>query len=427
MLDTLLENHPELVKMCKDDIMGGNKNSGRGRGDSPTVEQVVRAAVFKELKDMNYRDLEYAQSDSRICATFLKLDERKRPISFQVWQEYISRVTEETLNGLLVRINQIAIDEGLEDMKRLRMDSTVVETDIHYPTNNALVWDCIKESYRLLDHLARENTGLTWRDYRKGGKKTHFRINNTKSKDKRAELFRKQLATFTKVINEVDEVVRTGKKKACSLEAFAIIEALKRHQGRMYQVRDITYRGEVLGEKVPNEEKVFSIYEPHTDIIVKGHRDVEFGHKVHLATGRSNLIMDCEVIEGNPSDSALCKDGLERITSMYERTPRDVSLDGGYASLENQRHAREQGIVNVVYGKVKGSLQNIVSSQNMETRLKRWRSGIEAVISNFKRGFDMRVCEWKGRANFGAKVLWSAIAYNIRVMTRIILGRLSTA
>jgi transposase, IS5 family len=102
-----------------------------------------------------------------------------------------------------------------------------------------------------------------------------------------------------------------------------------------------------------------------------------------------------------------------------------VSTDGGYASLANKNAAEAKGITNIVFNKVVGSLKSQASSKNIETRLKKWRSGIEAVISNYKRRFEMFVCNWKGKAHFDAKVLWSAIAYNIMVMTRLVLGRLA--
>ncbi len=203
LIDTILEEHPELYDIVAADILPANKASIFGRGDVPSVEQIVRAAIYKELKCLEYRELEYAQSDSRICATFIKLDDRK-PFSFQMFQKYISRITAGTLNNLLIALNKIAISEGLEDIKSLRVDSTVVKSNIHYPTNNSLVWDCIKESHRLLTRLSEEIQGLQIRDYRNSAKTNYYKINNTKIKDRRIKLFQKQLVTFTKSINQVD-------------------------------------------------------------------------------------------------------------------------------------------------------------------------------------------------------------------------------
>lgn len=207
LLDTLLEEHPELLDYVKAEIMSGQKSSNFGRGDMPSVEQILRAALYKEIKGLDYRELEYAQGDSRICGRFIKLDPL-RSYSFQMYQSYISKISKSSLDQLMIAMNKIGIEEGLESVEQFRQDSFVVETDIHYPTNNALVWDCIKESHRLLGHLAAEVSGITYRDYQKGAKKTFFKINNTKSGDKRVDLFNKQLVLFTKTINNISNTIK---------------------------------------------------------------------------------------------------------------------------------------------------------------------------------------------------------------------------
>jgi len=190
----------------------------------------------------------------------------------------------------------------------------------------------------------------------------------------------------------------------------------------MNRVYDFTYRKEILGEQVPNDEKIFSIYELHTDIIIKGQREIQFGHKINLASGKSNLILDCQVLKGNPSDKDLFIPTLDRVIYNYEIIPKNSTTDGGYACLSNLNAAKEVGIKNIVFNKVVGSMQNIVSSKYMETKLKRFRSTIEAVISNVKRGFNLYVCNWKGWEHFEAKVLWSVLAYNFRVLTSLIMA-----
>jgi IS5 family transposase len=138
LIDTVLEEHPELINMFASDITAGKKDSNFGRQDTPGVERIVRAAIYKEMKQLDYRALEYAQEDSRICEQFVKINPN-RPYSFQVMQKYISRISDENLEKFMIELNRIAIAEGLEDVKELRQDSTVIETNIHYPTNNSLV------------------------------------------------------------------------------------------------------------------------------------------------------------------------------------------------------------------------------------------------------------------------------------------------
>ena len=423
VIDTILEVHPEIYDIFKFDIAGNDDVSNFGRGDTPTVEQIVRAAIYKEIKGYDYRELEYAQSDSRICATFIKLDERT-PFCFQTFQKFISRISEDTLHKVLVEIVKIAIEEGFEDISKIRQDSTVVKSNIHYPTNNSLVWDCIHESHRLLSNLKEEVEALSFIDYTKSAKTTYFKINVIKSKDKQVDLFNKQLITFTKAINQVSNIVKK-KFDGLGLKAYILVTELEELLPLMKKVYSMTYRKQVLGESVPNDQKLFSIYELHADIIVKGGRDILFGHKVNLATGKSNLIIDCVIPAGNPSDILLFKPTIDRVIDNYGIIPRDSSADGGYACQGSSDHCKSKGIVNIVFNKVTKSLKNVASSLNMETRLKKWRSGIEAVISNLKRGFDLRVCNWKGFKHFKAKVMWSVLAYNIRVITNMTLSRIA--
>ena len=425
VIDTILNTHPEIFEMVRQDVTMGQADKGTGRQDMPTVEQIVRAAIYKEMKNLTYRELEYAQHDSRLCATFIKIDERK-PFSFKAYQKYISRISGESLNKMMVAINKIGMGEGIEDGRSIRTDSTVIETNIHYPTNNSLIWDCMKTIDRLLKKLKETGVEIKVRSYKKQAKKNLYKINNTKSKEKREEEFKKQLKLFRSSINQAERALNAPLPCTMSewLESQAIIKALSDLLPKAEKVYDISWRHEILGEAVPNKDKIFSIYEDHTDIIVKGKREVEFGHKVNLATGRSNLILDCRILDGNPADSAIYTDVLDNIHMNYGIVPRDVVTDGGYASKNNARSAQEKGIINIVFNKITGSLKNIVRSTNIETRLKKWRSGIEAVISNLKRGFELFRCEWKTRERFDAKVYWNVIVYNIRVMTGAYLAKM---
>jgi IS5 family transposase len=364
--------------------------------------------------------LEYAQEDSRICEQFVKINPL-RPYSFQVWQKYISRISAEKLEAFMIEMNKRAIEEGLEDIQEFRQDTTVVETNIHYPTNNSLVWDCIKECERLLKHLKEEVETLTFEEYKKKAKKIYFKINVEKNEEKRVKLFKRQLEMFTKCITQVSQIVKKKDEYGVSIKAKRVLAAMEELIPVMEKVLRMTERKELLKEKVPVEEKIFSIYERHTDIIVKGQREVQFGHKVNFGSGKSNLILTCEIVEGNPKDSELYQGTIKKLKEDYGKTPKSSTADGGYASKENIEYSKKVEIINIVFNKIRGSMENIASSKWVENKLKRWRSGIEAIISNLKRGFQIGRCVWKGPAHYGQKVFWSVIGYNLRVMTGAIL------
>ncbi|MHB9293583.1 putative ISNCY family transposase ISSydi1 [Hollandina sp. SP2] len=213
LLDTILEEHLELITMLVSDITAGQKGSDFGRQDTPSVEQIVRAAIYKEMNHLDYRALEYAQEDSRICEQFVKINPN-RPYRFQVMQKYISRLRDEYLEKFMIALNRIAIAEGLEDVKELRQDSTVIETNIHYPTNNSLVYDCIQESERLLEHLKEGIEGFSYEGYKQKAKQKYFKINGERGEEKRVKLFKKQLKLFMESINQVLNAVKESPGRA---------------------------------------------------------------------------------------------------------------------------------------------------------------------------------------------------------------------
>jgi IS5 family transposase len=173
------------------------------------------------------------------------------------------------------------------------------------------------------------------------------------------------------------------------------------------------------GEAVPASEKVVSLFEPHTDIIVKGSRKVQYGHKLNLVSGRSGLILDVVIERGNPADSQRFVPMLERHAKRYGCMPRQAAADGGYASTENLRVAKDKGVEDVAFHKKRGlAIEDMVKSQWVYRRLRNFRAGIEAGISCLKRAYGLARCTWKGLAHFHAYVWSSVVAYNLSVFAR---------
>ena len=192
------------------------------------------------------------------------------------------------------------------------------------------------------------------------------------------------------------------------------IKDLERQIGIVYKN---AYRFQINRDKIKNEDKIFSLFEEHTDILVKGIRDIVFGHKVNLTSGKSNLILYCKIEKGNPKDSDLFIEPITEIKESYQKPINSISTDGGYASIANVKKGTKEGLKNIVFTKIVGSLKSLVEDERIENMLKKWRSGMEAVISNLKRGFELRWVDWKGEEMFSAKIFWSVVAYNIRVLT----------
>jgi len=414
LFDVILTKNPEFVKIVQNDVLSGLSDSGFGRKDSPTVEQVLRAAIYKEIKQLTYRDLEKDMLDSKICSVFLKL-EVNQSFSYTVMQKYISKISETSIHRIIKEINRIAISEGIEKVEKISTDTTTIETNIHYPTNNSLVYDCIKIATRLLKEIKKTNKDDQDRlDNNKAeAKKYNYKINNAK-KEELPNLFSPYLSILRGFILESWKLRADKKpnKKVKKLLEFLPLMLKVYRNAEKFQIRGI---------KVANSEKIFSVVEPHTNILVKGLREVEFGHKALFTRGQSCLILNHKVFEGNPSDKNLLTPSIEQIIEDYERIPHSTSNDGGFCSLANQNSCKELGIKNIVFTKVTQSLKNVVSSPELEKELKKWRGTTEAVISNIKRGFGLVRVLWEGFEKFCAKVAWSVLGYNLRVMTNRLL------
>jgi IS5 family transposase len=157
------------------------KNNSMGRKDTPTVERVLRAAIYKEIKQLDYMELAISFYDSVSFKIFIRLDGRKG-FSHSVLQKYISKIKEENIKKIIIEINKIAVKEGVEDVSKVITDTTSVETNVHYPTNNSLVMDCIKVATHLLKKIKKENKDEQDRfdNRQREAKKLNFQINNTK-------------------------------------------------------------------------------------------------------------------------------------------------------------------------------------------------------------------------------------------------------
>jgi len=431
--DTILEKRIDIIKFFQDDIMKDLKDNHLGRKDKPSIEQIVRAILYKELRGLTYEELETHQFDSEICKRFLKLD--KKAYSDSMYQYYVQKIKPETVKKLMYEINIIAIEMGYEDVKDIRTDSTNIETNVHYPTNNSLVYDCIKTATDLLTKLTErfsdEYNILITRLIEV--KHNYYNLNNIKiddtdketKKQQRAQKMKSLFEENLRFLKKIEEEIQQAISKDISSLPPKDQKRIKELGKQIETIYKNAWKFQIEGKKVVNKDKIFSIYEEHTDLIVKGLRERLFGHKVNISSGKSNLILDCSVEKGNPSDVNLFEKPLRTIQERYKKQIESIAHDGGYFSGENFNIAINLlNIKNIVFTKAVGSLQNIVENELKEKFLTNFRAGAEAIISNVKRGFDLVRVDWKGFEMFEAKVFWGVVGYNIRVLTGHIIKEL---
>ena len=171
---------------------------------------------------------------------------------------------------------------------------------------------------------------------------------------------------------------------------------------------------------MPANEKIVSIFEEHTDIIVKGSREVQYGHKLNLSTGRSGLVLDVVIEPGNPADTDRLLPMLDRHIAQYGKAPRQMAADGGYASKENLQEAKAREVEDVAFHKKRGlKVEDMAKSAWVYRKLRNFRAGIEAGISCLKRAYGLGRCTWKGLTHFKAYVWSSVVAHNLALFARL--------
>ena len=301
-----LDQHMDLLDRVATDINPYNVEDTGRKGLS--VESVLRCAILKQFRQLSYEDLVFCLMDSASCQTFARLSMEWFPKK-SVLQGCISAITDVTWEQINQRLLLSAQQAKVEKGEMLRIDSTVTDTPIHAPSDSTLLWDSVRVLVRLLQQaqeLASGTTVIEYRNHRRVAKKRMRAIVYTRGQDKKARLYRDLIAVTRKSLSYVEAAslrlvaVRLIQPLAC--EAWQ--SQWMHFRSLILQVIDQTERRVFGKEKVPANDKIISVFEEHSDIIVKGARDVQYGHKINLSTGRSGLVLDVVIEAGNPADSA---------------------------------------------------------------------------------------------------------------------------
>ncbi len=428
-MSLVLEANPEIEELVLTDLTRGKRTDTGRKG--MTAEQVLRCAILKQLRELTYDDLEYYLTDSNSLRSFGKLSQGQYPATSTL-QKNIKSLREETWLAIHQFFISYADEELLEKGRKIRLDSTVVESNIHSPSDSTLLWDGVRVATRYLfdGKQLSPQPSYSFADHRRVVKKRLFAIQNTKSKKVREAAYKDMLLYAHKVCSYGETAVSvlldyTGGDEVLNvIRARNLAEQIAEVINLLRKVMDQTERRVLKGESIPASEKVVSLFEEHTDIIVRGNRKNEYGHKIFLTGGVSNLIIDCLIKRGNPADSECFQELLDRQEDYYGRPPRQTTADGGFASKNNLMYAKESGVKDAVFSKKRGlSILDMAKSTWVYKRLKNFRAGIEANISTLKRSYGLTRCNWSGWEGF-KQYVWSAIvSYNLLTIARLQLAK----
>jgi len=416
-LSEILDEHSEILALIKMDLVDcSTKEVGR---NGLSVESVFRCLLLKQQLRISYKQLAFHLSDSMTYRTFARLPANLSP-SRSCLQAAIRSIKPETIESIYTLLSVKWIQNGSLKLDKIRIDTTVVKSNITPPSDSQLLNDSVRVLSR---HLAKSQpqTGVKIRftDQRKASKSLAFSIFNAKNTEKEA-LYPKLLGVVRIVLKQVSralEVVKNGGEDTSQTQQW--IRNVEHFRVLTLKVVSQTERRVIDKENVPAAEKIVSIFEDHTDIIIKGFRDVQYGHKVNLSTEQSGFITYFSIEEGNPGDKDLFLPVLAAHVKNYHRLPSSTVCDGGYASKKNVVDGRSIGLKHAVFHKRVGiSYQDMGVKIKTFKKLRNFRAGVEGNISELKRAFGASKAKWKGHDGFKAFVWSSVLCYNLVRMAR---------
>jgi len=321
----------------------------------------------------------------------------------------------------------VAKQAGVEKGRKIRVDTTAVESDIHHPFESDQLWDVVRVLTRLMKQareLTADSLTIAFADRTRRAKRRYRGAWNAKTKVKRKEQYRDLLKVTKEVMGAARRVAKlldgwSAQTTVSSAKVSGIRHEIQRIMSLAEILCDTTQRRIINDEPVPSTEKVLSIFEDHTDVIRKDRRETIYGHKICLTGGASSLILDCRVLEGNPADSSLAVDAVKRQQEVYGQLPRQVAFDGGFASKTNLADIKDLGVHDVAFSKRRGlEIPDMTRSAWVYRRLRDFRAGIEGCISFLKRCFGLGRCPWRSFDSFKAYVQASVLSFNLLALAR---------
>ena len=421
----ILDANPIMYDWVLQDLTRNVIRTDTG-AEGMSAEQVLRAAIIKQMEGYSYEDLAFHLLDSVCYRGFCRIGIADKGFQKSALCNNIKAIASQTweaINRILVAYGR---EKKIEKGKEARTDCTVVSSTIHDPTDSSLLWDAVRVLTRMLGRINErfDDVHIPFSNHTKRAKRRMVAVMNAKSKKARKKHYIDLLKVTHKTVNYARKAVsllESSPSKNCALveTAHSMAQELKEMIHLTHRIIDQTTRRVIHGESVPASEKIVSLFEPHTDIIVKDRRDTFYGHKICLTGGKSNLITDCLILDGNPADSELTGQMLDRHKEIYGHYPLKVALDGGFASKENLKSAKGKGIKDVCFAKKRGlEEEEMCRSSWVYKRLRRFRAGIESGISWLKRCFGLYRCTWKSLQSFHSYVWASVVSANLLTLAR---------
>jgi IS5 family transposase len=416
----ILDSHPEIVDLVAADMKRLSSGNRRGRGADFSVETILRALVVHAIEGLSLRETVVRIAESDFLQDFLRT-RKKAVMDFTFLDKCFQAVRPATWKRVNAALAQAAVKAGTIGSATIRADTTAVETNIHWPTDASLLWDTWRVAARLLRQgRAIDPDTCPHRFHDRKTKRLYLFITRY-AKSKNARRQQKVRAAFRKLIARIEWIVAAVRwfcdwaplRRSIALDAIA--DELRRYLPAMKRVVEQARRAQLEGEKVPAAERVFSIFEPHTELLKRGRaqKPVEFGHMVLLCQSREKFITDYEVYRHRRADCQLTEEVIERHEKLFGQTPEVLAADMGFCPDGEKYEELQQRVGTLAIPRRLRDLADAV--------LRMWRSfraGIEGTISGLKRAFRLARCYYRGFKRFAAAVGLGVFCHNLVVLAK---------
>jgi Transposase domain (DUF772)/Transposase DDE domain len=438
-IDTALEDEAVIDVVAQALEKRWPQSRRRGRLGTP-AEVVMRMLILKHLFDWSYDDLEHEVRANLVYRAFTRIDAGDVPDAKTILK--IARALgPEVIEQLHRQVVEVAKRAGVTHGRRFRVDTTVVETNVHYPTDSTLLQDGVRALTRTMQQgcaaLGEAQTQIRNRAHSVARRCIAIRLQSRREESRPALVrsYRRLMATTRTVLRETATMIRRVGQRA-RLAAAPTTARLHRIQRRLRELRPLVQRvleqtrARVLGGDIYVADKVVSVFEPHTAVIRKGKKakPTEFGSLITIQEAEHQIIAAYDIHDGRPADRTLWVPALDKHRQIFGRAPFLATADRGFFSAANEQAATARGVRRVVlpFSGRKSDARRAYERQQWFRRGRRWRVGSEGRISVLKRRHGLTRCRYHGRDGMNRWVGLGVIADNLVTIARF-TGRQAAA
>jgi transposase, IS5 family len=427
LVDELLEDEHLLDTVYEAQGERHAQSRSRGRMQTP-AEVLLRLLLLKHIRNWSYDVLEREVRANLVYRAFTRIGDEKVPDA-KTLARLGQLIGPKVIEQLHRRVVELAQERGVTRGRKLRVDTTVVETNIHYPTDSSLLGDGTRVLTRTMKKLESKAGGLKRKVRMRSIRKRVLaialstRLLGPPGEERRKRQYRELLRLTRKVINQAQrvlaEVKQARRRRRAPVEGLA--QALETMVGRVRQVVKQT-KARIFAGDTKSPEKIVSVFEPHTEIIRKGKasKPNEFGKLVKIQEAENQIVTHFEVFAERPADSTLLVPSIQAHEQRLGRIPRMVAADAGFYSRENEKAGQALGVrwMSVPNKKTTSSERKLLQQQRWFRSGQKWRTGSEGRISVLKRRHGLRRCLYPGLDGMRRWVGLGVIADNVIQMGR---------